>query len=82
MLHIAPHNKVSYTLIIPKQKEGISMAIPKDPVMLLSYINTQLRDFYPNLDELCSSLIISKEEVMKTLESIDYTYNPETNRFE
>ena len=82
MLHIALHNKVSYTLIIPKQKEGISMAIPKDPVMLLSYINTQLRDFYPNLDELCSSLMISKEEVMNTLESIDYTYNPETNRFE
>ena len=58
------------------------MAIPKDPVMLLSYINTQLRDFYPNLDELCSSLMISKEAVMNTLESIDYTYNPETNRFE
>ena len=25
--------------------------LPKDPVILLSYINTQLRDFYPNLDE-------------------------------
>ena len=58
------------------------MAIPKDPVMLLSYINTQLRDFYPNLDELCGSLMISKEEVMNTLESIDYTYNAETKRFE
>ena len=58
------------------------MSIPKDPVMLLRYINTQLRDFYPNLDELCSSLMISKEEVMNTLESIDYTYNAETNCFE
>ena len=58
------------------------MAIPKDPVMLLSYINTQLRDFYPNLDELCSSLMLSKEDVVKTLESIDYIYNAETNRFE
>ena len=27
--------------------------IPKDPVMLLSYLNTQLRDFYPDMDELC-----------------------------
>ena len=25
--------------------------IPKDPVMLLSYLNTQLRDFYPSLEE-------------------------------
>lgn len=58
------------------------MAIPKDPAMLLSYINTQLRDFYPSLDELCSSLMISKEELVKTLETIDYIYNAETNRFE
>ncbi len=58
------------------------MAIPKDPAMLLSYINTQLRDFYPNLDELCSSLMLSKEELIKSLETIDYVYNEETNRFE
>ena len=58
------------------------MAIPKDPAMLLSYINTQLRDFYPSLDELCSSLMISKEDIIRTLETIDYIYNPETNRFE
>ena len=27
--------------------------IPKDPVMLLSYVNTQLRDFYGTLEALC-----------------------------
>lgn len=58
------------------------MAIPKDPAMLLSYINTQLRDFYPNLDELCSSLMISREELEKKLETIDYFYNEAANRFE
>ena len=58
------------------------MAIPKDPAMLLSYINTQLRDFYPTLDELCDSLMVSKEEIIKSLETIDYIYNAETNRFE
>lgn len=31
--------------------------IPKDPVMLLSYINTQLRDFYPSLEELGKSRV-------------------------
>ena len=27
--------------------------IPKDPVMLLSYVNLKLRDFYSSLDALC-----------------------------
>ena len=30
--------------------------IPEDPVILLSFVNTKLRDEYPNLDELCASL--------------------------
>ena len=30
--------------------------IPSDPAMLLSYVNTQLRDYYPSLEELCKSL--------------------------
>lgn len=41
------------------------MNIPNDPVMLLSYINTQLRDFYPTLDELCSALNLSKDEALQ-----------------
>ena len=27
--------------------------IPEDPVMLLSYVNMKLRDFYPSLDAFC-----------------------------
>ena len=42
------------------------MAMPKDPVMLLSYVNTQLRDNYPSLDELCRALGESREEIEKT----------------
>ena len=30
--------------------------LPKDPVILLSVINTKLRDFYPSLDALCDDL--------------------------
>lgn len=56
--------------------------IPKDPMMLLSYVNTQLRDFYPSLDALVEGLELDKEELVKKLESIDYTYNAERNRFE
>lgn len=56
--------------------------IPKDPMMLLSYVNTQLRDFYPSLDALAEGLELDKEELVKKLESIDYVYNGERNRFE
>ena len=55
--------------------------IPNDPMMLLSYINTQLRDNYPNLDELCSTLMISKEDVVNKLGAIDYSYNEELKKF-
>ena len=37
--------------------------IPKDPVMLLSYVNTQLRDFYSSLDAFCEDKELSGEEV-------------------
>ena len=58
------------------------MTIPKDPVMLLSYINTQLRDYYESLDELCRELELSKESIIKTLKTIDYEYNAVQNQFQ
>lgn len=57
------------------------MNIPKDPVMRLSYVNTQLRDYYSDLDELCSALDINKEELIASLESIDYIYDKNVNQF-
>lgn len=57
------------------------MSIPKDPFMLLSYINTNLRDSYSNLEELCNSLSIEKEELLKQLKAIDYEYDSQQNRF-
>lgn len=55
--------------------------IPKDPVMLLSYVNTQLRDFYPSLEELCQSLDLQQEDLVLKLRGIDYEYDPDRNRF-
>ena len=55
--------------------------IPKDPFMLLSWMNTQLRDHYPSLDELCQSLNLDRESVEHTLASIDYSYDSDSNRF-
>ena len=55
--------------------------IPKDPAMLLSYINTQLRDFYPSMEELCSALDVKKEDIDAKLDMIDYQYDPAVNRY-
>lgn len=55
--------------------------IPKEPVILLSYMNTQLRDFYPSLEECCQSLGIKEEDIIHALSSIDYYYNREKNQF-
>ena len=57
------------------------MSLPKDPIMLLSYINTQLRDHYANLDDLCNSLHLEKQFLVKSLAEIDYTYEKEYNQF-
>lgn len=55
--------------------------LPTDPMILLSFINTKLRDFYPSLDALCEDADISREEIIKKLSVIDYTYNAELNKF-
>jgi hypothetical protein len=55
--------------------------LPKDPIILLSYLNTQLRDFYSNLDDLCLSLGVKKDDLIETMKSIDYEYDEDKNRF-
>ncbi|MDE7018814.1 MAG: DUF4250 domain-containing protein [Lachnospiraceae bacterium] len=55
--------------------------IPKDPVMLLSYVNLKLRDFYGSLQSLCEDLDISEGEITQKLASIDYHYDKERNQF-
>ncbi len=57
------------------------MNLPKDPVILLSYINTQLRDNYASLMEFCGSNNCDAAEIIRLLERIDYHYNPDTNQF-
>ncbi|MCR5282740.1 MAG: DUF4250 domain-containing protein [Lachnospiraceae bacterium] len=55
--------------------------IPKDPVMLLSYINTQLRDNFDSLEELAASNMIDAKEITQKLAAIGYAYDTEQNRF-
>lgn len=55
--------------------------LPKDPILLLSVINTKLRDYYADLDALCEDMNIEKEELVKKLEAVDYVYDAGLNQF-
>lgn len=55
--------------------------IPKDPVMLLSFINLKLRDYYKNLEDCCDDLDISRSELTERLAGIGYQYDEERNQF-
>ena len=55
--------------------------IPKDPAMLLSFVNLKLRDFYDSFDALCDDLGADRAEIEEILNSIDYHYDKEQNRF-
>ena len=60
---------------------GNKMNLPSDPVMLLSYVNTKLRDDYSSLDELCSSLGADKDDICSRLAMVNYFYDEELNKF-
>jgi biotin operon repressor len=58
--------------------------LPQDPIILLSYINTQLRDNYRSLDALADGLDISDEDmqaVIKKLSDAGYSYDEASNSF-
>nr|WP_314757511.1 DUF4250 domain-containing protein [uncultured Lachnoanaerobaculum sp.] len=57
------------------------MTLPKDPVMLLSLINTKLRDYNSSLDDFCKENDLNEDEIKEKLEMIDYHYNEEHNQF-
>ena len=55
--------------------------LPQDPIILLSYVNTKLRDQYASLDDLCGDLDADKDDLIRRLEAVNYVYSPERNQF-
>ena len=55
--------------------------LPNQPMILLSFINTKLRDDYSSLDELCDDFHVPKDELEEKLASIDYEYDEGLNKF-
>lgn len=56
-------------------------AYPKDPAMLLSWVNMKLRDFYKDLDSLCEDLEIDRNELESQLSQGGFAYNANLNKF-
>jgi hypothetical protein len=58
-----------------------SLDLPRDPAMLLSVVNMQLRDKEPSLEMLAGKSGMSVDEIKEILGSIGYEYDPESNTF-
>lgn len=55
--------------------------LPSDKMMLLSFVNTRLRDDGITLKEFCTQFEVEESELISKLKEIDYEYNEELNRF-
>ena len=55
--------------------------LPSDPFILLSYLNTKLRDEYDSLERLCEELEVDRNELQERLQGTGFRYDPEQNRF-
>ena len=55
--------------------------LPSDPIILLSYVNTKLRDENKSLDDFCDRYEVDKADLINKLKSVNYTYNPKLNQF-
>lgn len=55
--------------------------LPNDPIMLMSVVNTKLRDRYSSFDELCDDMGLDKQIIIDKLASVGYNYDEELNKF-
>ena len=55
--------------------------LPKDPAILLSFVNTKLRDEYSSLEDLCAALDADAADITEVLAALDYHYDPTHNQF-
>ncbi len=55
--------------------------LPQDPMILLSYVNTELRDNCASLDDFCHLHNVDKAALMSKLKAAGFEYNPELKKF-
>ena len=57
------------------------MFMPEDNYLLLSLVNTKLRDGYSSLTELCEEEGVDMEDIISRLSTIGYSYDEKLNSF-
>ena len=57
------------------------MNMPQDPILLMSLVNTLLRDSYSSLESLCEDRELDVQQVRSRLEAAGFVYQPEQNQF-
>ena len=57
------------------------MNLPKDPLLLMSVVNTKLRDYYADLNALCDDLNEDRAALEAALAAIGYRYDKQRNQF-
>lgn len=57
------------------------MNLPNDPLLLMSVVNTKLRDYYADLDALCDDLSVDRAALEEKLAAIGYFYDDQRNQY-
>lgn len=55
--------------------------LPQDPIILLSYVNTQLRDRDASLAAFCDRENADEADLRAHLQEVGYIYDAQANRF-
>ena len=55
--------------------------LPKDPVILFSFVNTELRNSGESLEEFCFRMDVEQKELERAIAMAGFCYDMEQNRF-
>lgn len=55
--------------------------LPKDPAMLMSFINMKLRNEYRTLEDFCNAYSLDETHLKATLESAGFDWIPSIRQF-
>ena len=65
----------------PHCQKVMSYMIPKDPMILYSYINMMLRDRGESLADLCAEIDADMDEIVDALAAAGFAYDETVNQF-
>ena len=65
----------------PHCQNDMSYKIPKDPMILYSYINMMLRDRGESLSDLCAEIDADMDEIVDALAAAGFEYDETVNQF-